>query len=80
MISDEDKRDIELLRSIQKQFTHKEAIDKLIWDGYYKSAYDALMPHLFEKTGKISGIYRITDLVSGQSYVGQSVDMRERFR
>jgi hypothetical protein len=80
VISDEDNQDIELLRSIQGQFAHKEAIDKLVWDGYYKSAYDVLMSHLFKKSGKICGIYKITDLITGQSYIGQSVDIRERFR
>jgi hypothetical protein len=79
-ISEEDKQDIELFRELQRKVGHKDAIDKVIWDIYYKPAYDALMPRLFKKTVKISGIYRITDLISGQSYVGQSVDMRERMR
>jgi hypothetical protein len=79
-ICDEDINDITLLRDLQKRLCHKEAIDKLIWDVYYKTAYDTLMSHLFKTSGKIIGIYKITDLISGQSYIGQSVDIRERFR
>jgi uncharacterized protein YecT (DUF1311 family) len=80
MLSDEDIQDVELFRELQRKVGHKDAIDKVIWDIYYKPAYDALMPRIFEKSGKTSGIYRITNLVSGQAYIGQSVDMRERMR
>lgn len=73
--------DIELLRELQKHFIKKDAIDKLIWESYYKPAYDVLMSHLFEAgKSKVCGIYKITDLVTGAAYIGQSVDARERFR
>lgn len=38
------------------------------------------MSHLFDTTDKVSGIYRLTDLLTGQSYIGQGVDLRERFK
>lgn len=80
VISDDDKVDIELLRDIQKRFYKREAIDKLVWETYYKPAYDLLMSHLFTSNAKISGIYKITDLTTGLAYIGQSVDLKERFR
>lgn len=80
VISDIDLGDIRLLRELQSRFTKKEAVDKLIWENYYKSAYDLLMSHLFASTTKVCGIYKITDLITGKSYIGQSVDIRERFR
>ena len=61
-------------------FSKKEAIDKLIWETYYKPSYDTLMAKLFPKTTKTCGIYKITDLTTGQAYIGQSVDIKERFR
>lgn len=75
-----DINDITLLRELQPRFVKKESIDKLIWEVYYKPAYDILMAHLFPKTAKYCGIYRITDLTTGKSYIGQSVDIKERFR
>lgn len=75
-----DLGDISLLRELQPKFIKKESIDRLIWDVYAKPAYDTLMAHLFEGTKKICGIYKITDLTTGQAYIGQSVDIRERFR
>lgn len=75
-----DINDIVLLRELQPRFTKKESIDKLIWEVYYKPAYDVLMAHLFPKSVKYCGIYKITDLTTGKSYIGQSVDIKERFR
>lgn len=72
--------DITLLRDIQYKFTKKESIDKLIWEVYYKPVYDALMARILPGPHKVCGIYKITDLTTGQAYIGQSVDIKERFR
>ena len=79
-IDEIDIGDIELLRELQKRFFKKEAIDKLIWETYYKPSYDTLMARLFPKATKVCGIFKITDLTTGQAYIGQSVDIKERFR
>lgn len=79
-IDDLSVNDISLLRELQTRFFKKEAIDKLIWETYYKPSYDALMSKLFPKTSKVCGIYKITNLITGQAYIGQSVDIKERFR
>lgn len=75
-----DINDITLLRELQPRFVKKESIDKLIWEVYYKPAYDILTARLFPKAIKYCGIYKITDLTTGKSYIGQSVDIKERFR
>lgn len=81
VLSQDDKDDISHLREVQRVFHRKEAIDKVIWEVYYKPAYDTLMSHLFKKgQDKVCGIYKITSLTSGKIYVGQSVDCRERWR
>lgn len=80
VISEDDKTDIALLRDIQKRFYKRDAIDKLVWETYYKAAYDLLMSHIFSSKDKVCGIYKITDLTTGLAYIGQSVDVRERFR
>lgn len=76
-----DINDIEFLRELQPRFVKKETIDKIIWDAYYKPAFDVLSAHTFKSaTTKICGIYKITDQITGQMYIGQSVDIRERWR
>lgn len=79
-LSESDIRDIEALRQIQSVISHKEAIDKVIWDIYYKPAYDTLASHLFDKNERTCGIYKITCLTTDKAYIGQSVDVKERFR
>lgn len=78
-IDEVDLNDINLLRELQSKFVRKEAIDKLLWEVYYKPSYDVLMTHIFSNN-KICGIYKITDLTTGLAYIGQSVDIKERFR
>ncbi len=80
VIDDLDLNDIKLLREIQSRFSKKDSIDKLIWEIYFKPAYDILTSHLFKDKSKVCGIYKMTDLITGQSYIGQSVDIRERWR
>ena len=72
--------DVALLRELQPRFLKKESIDKLIWEVYYKPAYDALVGRQFTGASKICGIYKITDQITRQSYIGQSVDCKERWR
>lgn len=79
-INDNDKSDIALLREMQNRFVRKEAIDKLIWEVYFKKPYDALVSRLALDSVKKCGIYKITSLTTGQIYIGQSVDIKERFR
>jgi hypothetical protein len=71
---------VQALRNFQSTFSRKEAIDKILWDIYYKPAFDVLSSHLFEGTDKVCGIYKITCLDTDKAYIGQSVDIRERWR
>ena len=80
VIDDEDIREVKSLRELQGTFNRKDTIDKLIWETYYKPAYDTLMPHIFGDKTKVCGIYKITNTTTGQPYIGQSVDARERMR
>lgn len=76
-----DMEDIKVLRELQKQLYHKDAIDKVIWEVYYKPAFDILSSHFFKTAStKICGIYKITNIQTGMSYIGQSLNIRERWR
>lgn len=71
--------DIKYLREMQNHISRKEVIDKIIWSGYYKPAYDILISHLIGKRDKVSGIYKITCLENEKAYIGQSSDIKTRF-
>ena len=73
--------DIKLIREdLQPLLFNKEAVDKLIWEAYYKTEYDKLMSRLFKDNNKHCGIYKITCLSTDKAYIGQSVDIKERFK
>ena len=78
-IDDQDLSDVRQLRELQLHFAKKEVIDKVIWETYYRPAYDALTGRVLKQTN-MTGIYKITSLKTGQAYIGQSVDLKERFR
>lgn len=79
-ISEDDKSDIALLRDTQKRLIKKDVVDKVIYESYYKPAYDILISHVAAGKDKICGIYKITDLITGLVYIGQSVDCKTRWR
>ena len=73
--------DIEIIRNdLQPLLFNKEVVDKLIWEAYYKSEYDKLMSRLFNDNSKHCGIYKVPCLPSDIAYIGQSVDIKERFK
>lgn len=80
VISQEDKDDIALLRDLQKRMINKNSIDKVIYETYYRSAYNTLISHLSLSNKKLSGIYKITDTVTKLIYIGQSTDIKERLK
>lgn len=76
-LQETDIEDIKLLRSIERYLVNKDALYKLIWSTYYQKPYKELIGRL--TTGKVCGIYRITNLLDSRSYIGQSVDITNRW-
>lgn len=79
LLSDYDISDIKLLRDLQIRFARKDVIDKVIWEVYYRPAFDIFAGKALPKD-KICGIYKITNIQNQQAYIGQSVDIKERIR
>lgn len=74
-----DKDDVEILRSIAPRLRHPEAINKVIWSGYYQKPLAELRKRLLPK-GDISGIYKITRIKTNEIYIGQSTSLDRRFQ
>ena len=71
-LNPEDKEDIEILRSITPRLRHPEAINKVIWTGYYQKP----LAELRKRAGiEGSGIYKITRLKTNEIYIGQAVNV-----
>lgn len=78
-LSDEDIEEIKKLRSIIPYLRNPEALNKVIWKTYYEKPYSDLVGRVIG-TGVHTGIYKITNLENGMCYVGQSVNLIERWR
>ena len=71
-----DKDDIDILRSITPRLRHPEAINKVIWTGYYQKP----LAELRKRAGvEGSGVYKITRLKTGEVYIGQAVNISTRW-
>lgn len=75
-LNPEDKEDIEILRSITPRLRHPEAINKVIWNGYYQKP----LAELRKRAGiESSGVYKITRLKTNEIYIGQAVNVSTRW-
>lgn len=76
---DEDIADITILEGIKPQLRHPEVLSKLIWTTYYQKQLNTLCANIIGEK-KVSGIYKITDTVNDLAYIGQSVDIAQRWK
>lgn len=68
-----------VLRSIENKIKIQETINKVIWKTYYERPYTDLVGRVLPN-GPHTGIYKITNVDDGRIYVGQAVDVAERWR
>lgn len=76
-INEADKRDISYLQSIEYNLREARPLRMLIWSTFYRDKVNDLAA----RVGAVgaSGIYKITHIDSGISYVGQARDIKERW-
>ena len=77
--SDEDKNDVEILRSIAPRLRHPEAINKVIWSAYYQKPLAELRKRILTN-GDVSGVYKITRLKTNEIYIGQTTSVDKRWQ
>ena len=75
----EDLEEIEKLREVSKYLRDKEPLNKIIWKCYYEKPTTDLIGRAIGK-GTHTGIYKITNTLNGMSYVGQSVNIADRWK
>lgn len=73
--------DIDVLKKAIKELKgDPSVINKVIWEVYYKKHVTELLNRVTPSGTPIIGIYKITNLDTNKCYIGQSVDIRTRFR
>ena len=78
-ISDTEKREIKIIKSIEDMLRDSRPLRMLIWSTYYLKKANTLCSNVLGPNTK-TGIYKITSLIDGRCYIGQAVDIKERFR
>ena len=78
-LAKEDIEEIEALRSIESQLRNSEPLNKVIWKCYYEKPTTDLIGRVIGG-GIHTGIYKITDVASGKCYVGQAVNLADRWK
>ena len=78
-LSDLDLSEIEMLRSISPYLRDKDPLNKIIWKYYYEKPTNDMIGRVIG-AGIHSGIYKITHIESGRCYVGQAVNLTDRWK
>lgn len=78
-LSEQDITDINTLERIKPTLFKPEILSKLIWSTYFLQPVSSMCNNIFG-TGKVCGIYKITNLTTKEVYIGQSVDCAERIK
>lgn len=78
-IPEVDLEEIKRLRSVEPYLRDKEPLNKVIYKCYYEKPYTDLIGRVFGAS-KPMGIYKITNLENGKCYIGQAVNVPERWR
>lgn len=78
-LSDEDIEEIQKLRSVLPYLRDAEPLNKVIWKVYYEKPYTDLVGRVVGQ-GTHCGIYKITNLENQMCYVGQAVNIADRWK
>ena len=76
-INEADKRDIAYLQSIEYNLREARPLRMLIWSTFYRDKVNELAARV--GAAGASGIYKITHIDSGISYIGQATNIKDRW-
>lgn len=71
--------DIKILHSVEDELIDARPLKMAIWTSCYSKKVNDLCSRIFG-TSKKTGIYKITFVPTGQCYIGQARDLKERIR
>ena len=78
-LSDIDLEEIERLRAVEPYLRNKEALNKVIWKVFYEKPTTDLIGRVIGSI-QATGIYKITNIQNQKCYVGQAVNLGDRWK
>lgn len=79
LISDEDLLEINKLREVAPYLRNPRPVYKIIWEGYYRTPTNDLISRVIGTSIK-TGIYKLTNTKNNMSYIGQAVNIADRWK
>lgn len=78
-INETDLSDVKILENLKPTLHKPVILSKLIWTQYFQKQMNELCDRVLGKE-PICGIYKITNLLTEQVYIGQSVNVADRWK
>ena len=78
-IKDVDLKDITVLESIKPKLNNPRILSMLIWQTYWRKPMTDLCNNIIGTSEK-TGIYKITNQLTNECYIGQAIDIAERWK
>lgn len=78
-VSDRDLDDIKKLEKIKNELHSPRILSMLIWSTYFQKPMNALCNNILG-TATVTGIYKITNQITGECYIGQGLDLARRWK
>lgn len=78
-VNDNDLKDISILDSIKVKLNNPRILSMLIWQSYFRKPMTILCTNLTGDKTK-TGIYKITNIKTKECYIGQAINITERFK
>lgn len=78
-LSGADLEDIKELKMVERRLSKKEVLNKLVYKVYFEKPYTDLIGRVVGKETK-TGIYKITNTLNQKVYIGQAVNIAERWK
>lgn len=74
-----DKHDIDLINGVKEHLTQPRILNMLIWQTYFQKPMTNLCNNVLGAT-TVTGIYKVTNQINGMCYIGQAVDVANRWK
>lgn len=78
-IENKDKNDIKTLERVKEDLNNPRILSMLIWQNFFRDKMTELCNNALG-TKTICGIYKITNQITKECYIGQSIDVAKRFK
>lgn len=78
-LSEDEIHDIEFIDSIRNRLYHPETLGKFVWSNFYQKKVKSLCSRVLGND-TVCGIYKITDLLTTEVYIGQAKNIASRWQ